>query len=65
MSGRVADASWGIDLTRLASEQVRWLVSRIEPLLLVMLAAHYLLRGPVESAGIEPDVARWPSPAWR
>ncbi len=26
------------------SEQVRWLVSRIEPLLLVMLSAHYLLR---------------------
>jgi len=31
------------------SERVRWLVWRIEPVLLVVLAAHYLLRGPVES----------------
>jgi diguanylate cyclase (GGDEF)-like protein/PAS domain S-box-containing protein len=29
------------------SEQVRWLVSRCEPLLLVMLSIHYLLRTPV------------------
>src|SRR6476620_1934457 len=31
------------------SERVRWLVWRIAPVLLVVLAAHYLLRGPVES----------------
>jgi diguanylate cyclase (GGDEF)-like protein/PAS domain S-box-containing protein len=37
--GYISDAS--------RSEQVRWLVSRIEPLLLVTLSAHYLLRTPV------------------
>ncbi len=35
------------------SEQVRWLVSRCEPLLLVMLSAHYLLRTSVV-AGVDP-----------
>ena len=52
------------------SEQVRWLVSRCEPLLLVMLSAHYLLRtsrlASVDSRGDRRDrrLARLVCSAW-
>src|SRR3954463_1397093 len=34
------------------SERVRWIVWRFEPLLLVLLAAHYVLRGNSDSGSI-------------
>ena len=39
------------------SEQVRWLVSRLEPVILVMLSAHYLLRTSVWSVSIPVVIA--------
>ncbi len=39
------------------SEQVRWLVSRLEPVILVMLSAHYLLRTSVWSVSVPVLIA--------
>ncbi len=39
------------------SEQVRWLVSRLEPVILVMLSAHYLLRSRIWSVSVPVVIA--------